>query len=428
MQNGNTHDEVQELGPLLRLAGDIGREVDLDGLLLAVLARAHPWMRAEACSIFLPDAATGDLVIHSAHGDSTPQMGALRVPAGKGVVGAALAERRTIRVDDVTTDGRFFSQADRQTGWTTRALLAAPLIDGDRCLGVVEFLNPVGRPVFTARDEQLVDYFAGLVAAALVRVHAHEAAVERAQVQRDLELARALQSGLLPKGFPTPESSPGVELFARLEPAREVSGDFYDFFWVRPGELCFVVADVSGKGIAAGLFMAVTRTLVRAIAQPGRSPREIMERVNRQLCGENDAQLFVTMVLGLLDTRTGLVRCGLGGHNPPVRVPWNGAPVFEPPGGMPLGLFDTAGFGEREFTLEPRDSFVVYTDGVTEARNGADDLFDESRLIDAVSGAAGLAPEALTQRIIAAVESFVGSAPRSDDITVLTLRRPAAGR
>ncbi|MDO8836257.1 MAG: SpoIIE family protein phosphatase [Vicinamibacterales bacterium] len=426
MQTGDTHDDVGELGPLLRLAGDIGREVEMDGLLLAVLARAHPWMRAEACSIFLPDAATGDLVIHSAHGDSTPQMGALRVPSGKGVVGAALAERRTIRVDDVSTDARFFSQADKQTGWTTRALLAAPLIDGDRCLGVIEFLNPVGRASFTARDEQLVDYFAGLVAAALVRVRAHEAALERAQVQRDLELARALQSGLLPRAFPTPDAAPGVELFARLEPAREVSGDFYDFFWVQPGELCFVVADVSGKGIAAGLFMAVTRTLVRAIARPGRSPREIMERVNRQLCDENDAQLFVTMMLGLLDTRTGLVRCGLGGHNPPVRVPRAGAPAFEPPGGMPLGLFDTAQFGEHEFVLDPQDSFVVYTDGVTEARNAADEFFEEDRLIATISAAHGLAPEALTQRIIAAVESFVGAAPRSDDITVLTLRRPAA--
>ena len=124
------------------------------------------------------------------------------MPAGKGVVGAALAERRIVRVDDVAADPRHFSQADKQTGWTTRALLAAPLIDGDTCLGVIEFLNPVGRPSFTAHDEELVDYFAGLVASALVRVRAHEAAIERAQVQRDLEMARALQRGLLPRGFP----------------------------------------------------------------------------------------------------------------------------------------------------------------------------------------------------------------------------------
>lgn len=417
--------DLENLGPLLRLAGDIGRDVDLDGLLVTVLGRAHPWMRAEACSIFLPDAATDELVIHSAQGNSRPQIGTLRIPAGRGIVGAALTERRTIRVDDVRTDPRFYAHADKQTGWTTRALIAAPLIDGDRCLGVIEFLNPVGRPSFTDHDEALVDYFAGLVAAALVRVRAHEAAIERAQVQRDIELARALQRGLLPAGFPAPDGPEHVDLYARLEPARDVSGDFYDFFWTRPGELCFVIADVSGKGIAAGLFMAVTRTALRAIAGPGLSPTEIMARVNRQLCAENDAQLFVTMILGLYDTATGLVRYGQGGHNPPVRVPRTGPPTFEPPGGMPLGLFDTAVFGEQAFTLDAGDTFLLYTDGVTEARAASDEFFEDTRLIETLGlRPAGLSAADTVAHVVTAVETFVGLAPRSDDITVMALRRP----
>lgn len=417
--------DLDALGPLLRLAGDIGRDVDLDGLLVTVLGRAHPWLRAEACSIFLLDPATGELVIHSAHGDSRPELGTLRIPAGHGIVGAAMNDRRTVRVDDVRTDPRFYAHADKQTGWTTRALLAAPLIDGDRCLGVIEFLNPVGRPSFTAHDEALVDYFAGLVAGALVRVRAHEAALERAQVQRDIDMARSIQRGLLPTSFPPADGSAGVDLRARLEPARDVSGDFYDFFWTRPGELCFVIADVSGKGIAAGLFMAVARTVLRAVAVPGMAPREIMARVNQQLCAENEAQLFVTMILGLYDTATGHVRYGQGGHNPPIRVPMTGAPAFEPPGGMPLGLFETAPLGEQAFTLERGEVFVLYTDGVTEARNGADDLFEDARLLDLLAGAGGASAEEVVARVVAGVEAFVGQAPRSDDVTVLALRRPA---
>jgi len=346
-----TKQQEVDYGPLFRLAGEMGREADLSGLLLMILEKSRPWIQAEACSIFLPEEETGELVIHSAQGNSTPQLGTLRVPKGQGIVGTAMKERKTIRVDDVSKDSRFYSKADEKTGWKTKALLASPLLDGGECVGVIEFLNPIGRSAFTTGDETMVEYFAGLVAAALVRIRAHKAALERAAVQRDLDLARELQGGLLPKVFPTREEATGIELFARLEPAKEVSGDLYDFFTIEPGKMCFVVGDVSGKGIAAGIFMAVTRTLIRATAISGRGPVEIMNRVNAQLAKENQASLFVTMILGLVDTTTGRMVYGQGGHNPPIRVPAKGKAVYEPPGGMPLGVFEDAKFGERELQL-----------------------------------------------------------------------------
>ena len=407
---------------LLRLAREIGREPDLRGLLEGILEKSRPWMRAEACSIFLPDPGTGELVIHSAHGDSVPQMGSLRVPQGAGIVGAAMKERKMIRVDDVSRDPRFFSKADEQTGWKTRSLLAAPLLDGDECIGVIEFLNPQGRSAFTREDEELMEYFAGLVSAALVRIHAHDAALERAQVQRDLDLAREMQEGLLPKAFPTREEAPGVEIFARLDPAKEVSGDLYDFFSVEPGKMCFVVGDVSGKGVAAGLFMAVTRTLIRATAVPGRQPLEILQRVNAQLCAENQANLFVTMILGILETATGRMEYGQGGHNPPLLIPAQGEPVYEPSGGMPLGVFEDAKFGQRQLDLKAGETLLVYTDGVTEAMNPKRELFGEERFKQAVQGQAKLSPEELTQRVVGAVAKFAQGAEPSDDITLLAIK------
>ena len=412
-----------DYGPLFRLAGEIGREADLGGLLLKILEKSRPWMKAEACSIFLPDAETGELVIHSARGDRAPELGTLRVPKGQGIVGTAMAEKKTIRVDEVAKDARFYAKADEKTGWKTKALLAAPLVDGEECVGVIEFLNPIGRAAFTEQDEQMVEYFAGLVAAALVRIRANEAALERAAVQRDLDLARELQGGLLPKIFPTREEAPGIELFARLDPAKEVSGDLYDFFPMENGKMCFVVGDVSGKGIAAGIFMAVTRTLIRATAVAGRSPLEILTKVNAQLAKENQASLFVTMILGIVDTQTGRMVYGQGGHNPPIRVPLKGKPTYEPPGGMPLGVFDDAKFGERELVLEKGETLLVYTDGVTEAMNLAKDLFGEDRLERAVEGGAVLSAEKLTERVVEKVEEFVGEAERSDDITLLAIQR-----
>ena len=334
-----------------------------------------------------------------------------------------MAEKKTIRVDEVAKDARFYAKADEKTGWKTKALLAAPLVDGEECVGVIEFLNPIGRAAFTEQDEQMVEYFAGLVAAALVRIRANEAALERAAVQRDLDLARELQGGLLPKIFPTKEEAPGIELFARLDPAKEVSGDLYDFFPIENGKMCFVVGDVSGKGIAAGIFMAVTRTLIRATAVAGRSPLEILTKVNAQLAKENQASLFVTMILGIVDTQTGRMVYGQGGHNPPIRVPLKGKPSYEPPGGMPLGVFDDAKFGERELVLEKGETLLVYTDGVTEAMNLAKDLFGEDRLERAVEGGAVLSAEKLTERVVEKVEEFVGEAERSDDITLLAIQR-----
>lgn len=406
----------------MRLAGEIGREPALQGLLEMILVKSRPWMRAEACSIFLPDPATGELVIHSAHGNSQPQLGSLRVPPGKGIVGAAMKERKMIRVDDVSRDSRFFSKADDQTGWKTRALLAAPLLDGEECIGVIEFLNPQERPAFSQEDEELMEYFAGLVSAALVRIRAHDAALERAQVQRDLDLAREMQQGLLPTTFPTREQAPGVEIFARLDPAKEVSGDLYDFFEVEPGKMCFVVGDVSGKGVAAGLFMAVTRTLIRATVIPGRSPLEVLQRVNTQLCSENRANLFVTMILGVVDTTTGRMEYGQGGHNPPILVPVRGEAVYEPSGGMPLGVFEDAKFGQRQLNLKPGETLLIYTDGVTEAMNPERELFGEERFKKAVEGLASLSPEQLTQRVVGEISKYARGAEPSDDITLLAIK------
>ena len=410
---------------LLRLAGQIGREPGLRGLLEMILEKSRPWMRAEACSIFLPDPATGELVIHSAHGDSAPKFGSLRVPPGKGIVGAAMKDRKMIRVDDVSRDPRFYSQADEQTGWRTKALLAAPLLDGEECIGVIEFLNPQGRPSFQREDEELMEYFAGLVSSALVRIRAHDAALERAQVQRDLDLAREMQQGLLPKKFPSREQAPGVEIFARLDPAKEVSGDLYDFFPIEKGKMCFVVGDVSGKGVAAGLFMAVTRTLIRATVVPGRKPLEILQKVNAQLCAENPANLFVTMILGIVDTATGRIEYGQGGHNPPILIPVQGEPRYEPSGGMPLGVFEEAKFGQQLLDLKTGETLLVYTDGVTEAMNPGRELFGEDRLKEAVRGQADLSAERLTQRVVGEVARHASGAEPSDDITLLAIKHRA---
>lgn len=420
---GEGFEVTEDLTNLFVLAGEIGREPDLNGLLLKILERSRPWMQADACSIFLPDPESGDLVIHSAQGSNAPQLAELRIPPGRGIVGAAMEEKAIIRVDDVSTDPRFFGVADKKTGYRTKSILAAPLLDSGECVGVIEFLNPIGRDSFTNRDERMVQYFSWLVAAALVKIKSHEADLQHARVQREVDLAKEMQAGLLPTKFPSEAEHPGIDLYATLDPAYEVSGDLYDFFNLPDGRLCFLVGDVADKGVAAGLFMAITRTLIRAIAsEEGLDPVGILETVNRNLVPDNSAMLFITIILGFLDTRTGEIVYAQGGHNPPLLVRRGGNPEYEPSGGQPVGVFDPADFGERKLMIMPGDALLVYTDGVTEAMNCEHEIFGEERLKSLFSAEIESAKEATT-RVIEAVHRFVGKADQSDDITLMTILR-----
>ncbi len=410
-------------GELFHLAAEIGREPKLDQLLLMILEKSRPWIQAEACSIFLPDPLSGELVIHSAQGTSSPQLGELRIPHGCGLVGIAMSEKHLVRVDDVQNDPRFYSSVDKKTGWVTRALLAAPLLDGDRCIGVIEFLNPIGRKHFSCRDEEMVEYFSSLVAASLVRIEFNEVAVKRAQLQRDLDLAREMQEGLLSTDFPKPDADHPFDLYAQLNPAYEVSGDLYDFFYLSDGRLCFLVGDVADKGVAAGLFMAVTRTLIRAVAIDRFDPVEILSLTNKQLCPSNKAMLFITVVLALYDSCSGSVNYALAGHNPPVLLKSTGEAEYLPPGGQPLGIFEDAYFGSNQLTLARGDIFFIYSDGVTEAMNASHGKFGEDQLLATLANRAGLSAQEITELVTANVNEHVRGAEQSDDITLMTLKR-----
>lgn len=407
---------------LILLAGEIGSEPELDGLLYKILEKSRPWLGAEACSIFLEDKKTGELCIHSAYGESSPHLNEVRIPAGVGIVGHAMETRQVIRVDDVTTDPRFYTKVDKTTGWVTKALIAAPLLDGSSCLGVIEFLNPVDKPHFSPEDERMVEYFAWLVSASLVRIKSNAAAIERAQVQRDLDLARDMQTGILPTQFPSADEYVGLDLYAALDPATEVSGDLYDFFPSDDGKLFFLVGDVAGKGVAAGLFMAITRTLIRSTARQHQDPTEILRQVNSQLYPENNAMLFVTIILGVYDPNSGNITYAKGGHNPGIHINKEGC-AYDAPGGQPLGVFGNAEFVLAHKELDKGDLFFIYTDGITEAMNEGHMQYGEDRLKNAIEACNTASAKSIIDHVLADVRAFVGEAEQSDDITVLALRR-----
>lgn len=238
-------------------------------------------------------------------------------------------------------------------------------------------------------------------------------------LQKELEIARRLQLSILPHNFMPRE---GLHIQALMTPAKEVGGDFYDFFAIDGNRIGVVVADVSGKGVPAALFMAVSRTLLRAIGLLGDSPGRVLARLNDLLAAENDEMMFVTVFYAVIEPRQGRLTYANGGHNRPVRLRADGT-VDMLPGTQGTALAVMAGLDYREETiqLEPNDCILLYTDGVTEAFDIDDQEFGDPRLIKSMAGFASLPTRDVPQEITDQVYRFARGAPQSDDITCVAI-------
>ena len=412
---------TDQLISLFEIGKELSRESSLEGLIDRILEYSRPWIRSDTCSLFLPCSETGDLVLHSVQGGVISH--GIRVPMGAGLVGAAMETRETIKVDDAQNDPRFYSNADKATGYVTRSLIAVPLVNGEICRGVIEFINPEGRDVFSASDIALAEYFASLVASILDRMEMAEATVRAALIQRDLDIALEVQRGLLPKAFPSPGEYGDLDLWGLCDPALEVGGDLYDFFPSPDNKLFFLIGDVSGKGVGAGMFMAQTRTLMRGVARAGGSPAFILEEVNSLLHPDNEALLFVTLIFGCYDPATGDIEYAQAGHNQPVLCSQDQGVAYEPYGGSPLGPFPATNCATFKAKLEPGDCLILYTDGVTEAMNNSHEQYGEDRLLEFASSAKQNNAKHIVTALREQVAAFADGAEQSDDITILVLRR-----
>ena len=243
-------------------------------------------------------------------------------------------------------------------------------------------------------------------------------------IRKELDIASHIQQSILPRTFPPFPDRTEFDIFAAMIPAREVGGDFYDFFLIGDDRLGCVIGDVSGKGVPAALFMAVSRTLLRSTALTGTPPTQCLQQVNRLLCLENSAEMFVTIFYGVLNTRTGAFEYVNGGHNPPYLLRHGGAvEPLESTGGTVLGAIDGVTYRAKSITLEAGDQLLLYTDGVTEAMDSAGKLYSEQRLQQCLRGMDAAGPEALVHAVADEVKRYAGTAPQNDDITVLAIRK-----
>lgn len=249
-----------------------------------------------------------------------------------------------------------------------------------------------------------------------------ETTAAKERIENELQIAHSIQMGLVPKRFPPFPDRSDVDIFARLSPAREVGGDLYDFFFLDETHLVFTVADVSGKGVPASLFMAITRTLLRAKATQGVCANDCMLSMNRELSRTNDDTLFVTLFLGILDTETGALQYCNAGHNLPYLLGSDQCLTsVSGSHGIPLGIFENTSYDQGCLTLAPGDTLLLYTDGIPEAMDEEKRFYGEERLRRYLEGSFGRPLQELCEGLVSDVAAFVGKAPQSDDITVLAL-------
>ncbi len=425
----------------LRLLYDLGcafaAQVELDDLVAVVITKCREVLDAEAAAILLLDPQRHELYfpyIADENAAVAARLRDLRFPADRGIAGSVLQSGKSVRIADATADARFYADVDRRTGLVTRNLLCCPLRSRQGTIGVIQVLNRRSDVGFSDDDLAFLDALAGSIAVAIDNAHMYAQLKEQVAVlkravhehnellalRRELDIARSIQQSIVPRAFP---ERTDLRIFADMVPAQEVGGDFYDFFFVDTDHLGVVIGDVSGKGIPAALFMAVTRTLLRSTALAGALPGECLRRVNALLIPENSAEMFVTVFYGILNLRTGTIEYSNGGHNPPYLRRQDGTvEALQRTGGVVLGMLEDVRFAAKTATLRPGDGIFLYTDGITEAMDATGNLFTDRRLQATLAQVKGGTPEDVIHSVVDAVKRYCDNAAQSDDLTALALR------
>jgi sigma-B regulation protein RsbU (phosphoserine phosphatase) len=273
---------------------------------------------------------------------------------------------------------------------------------------------------FTPTDARLLSLFAHQAAAAIETARLHKEALEKERIERELELAAAIQREILPRALPLVE---GVELAAANVPTRQVGGDYFDWFPLSGGRLGFLVADVSGKGVPAALLVSTVHSAVHLQIDEAKDVADLVSRIDRHLRRFAATRKFLTLFFGLFEPDTGRFRYVSAGHNPALLARAQGPLLRLESTGVPVGMLPNASWREESVELSPGDLLCVYTDGVTEAVNDRDEEFGLDRLAEIVTRGASRPARELCDEVLAAVADFARGMPQYDDQTLLLLRR-----
>ncbi len=395
-----------ELESLYDLGLSLGGQLDLSALADEVLFR----------SISLTDAGKGTLVLMEESGTVL-----LERSVGGEVVSARDAAAWGLPEGGViNNEAATVPTAGMKLASCEKCLAVGIAVPGRRLgiLAVADKESRDGRVLdFTATDARLLSLFANQAAGAIETARLHRDAIEKERIERELELAAAIQRQILPRDLP---AVAGLEIAARNRPTRQVGGDYFDVFPLSRGRLAFLVADVSGKGVPAALLVSTVHAAVHLQIDEAKTIAELIGRIDRHLQKYAATRKFLTCFFGLVEPDTGMLRYVSAGHNPALLRRRSGAIEQLGATGVPLGMFPNATWREETAVMEPGDLLCVYSDGITEALNTAEEEFGLERLSELMSVDS---PARVCEAIFESVSAFAGDAPQYDDQTLLLLKR-----
>jgi sigma-B regulation protein RsbU (phosphoserine phosphatase) len=408
---------------LLLAARNLFSLTSMDDLVENILKYSCIMMQAEACSMFLPDRSTRELVIHSARGKDD-EINAFRIPWDKGIAGTVFQERKFMRIDDALNDPRILRITNAKDGLVTRSMICAPLVDKDDCFGVLQALNPIDRPVFTRLDQDIFEGLTNIVTGALIRFDRELKVKREAKLAQEMSLAMEIQKSYLP---PEELCLARSEMRVRYRPARTIGGDFYASIVLPGDKLLAALGDVSGKGIPAALTTAQITTEMHALAPYAEEGglETYVNALNDNLCKRLAAGRFAATTFLLHDPHRETMEIICAGQFEPWRCRNDAWEQVAVPHALALGIFRGQKFHATVLPALPGEKWVLFSDGINEGRNATGEEYGFDRLRGGL-GKTGNAAETL-QRAWSNWESFVDREDQHDDACIaLILLKPAA--
>jgi phosphoserine phosphatase RsbU/P len=417
IDNVNLYENLIVKSEMLETLHEIGKELssilDLEQLLKRVAELLRRVFHYHMFSIFLVDEGDQTLQAHLSVKYNRDAVEKTKIPLGKGLVGTAVAQKRSLLINDVSKDRRYINAIAE-----TKSEIVVPLIYKDKAIGVFDLQSPLLND-FTPFHEQALMTLASHVAVAIENAKLYERVVAaEARLDRELKIARDIQYSLIPDKFP--EIS-GITFWAEFRPARILGGDIYDFFMYENDRVAIAIGDVSGKGAAAALYGALVSGILRTCATQKYPPAEMLHLVNLSLRQRAIEGRFMTLCYAVYDVETRILKFSNSGAPAPLLCRKGQVEILSAEG-FPLGMFDKAVYQEREIVITPGDTLVFYTDGLGEARDLQGEEFGSERLKQIVGKNSQRAAKELTKEIFEQVDRFSSEREKFDDQTILVLR------
>ncbi len=412
---------VDKLRMLLDITRKISRSLDLNEVLNLVMDTLDSLIPYDAAGIYIihcedkTDALKTPCQFRAEalRGYDLDELSHLRLRMGEGLIGHVAHTGHSVLVPDVSQDARYINARSE-----TRSEMVAPIITNEEVIGVFD-IESDSLNAYDGDDLEVLKLLAAQVAIIIEKVELHEHLIEKKRLEGQLEVARQVQLELLPHKDPQHK---GFDISAYNFSTEEVSGDYYDWLDLANEQLGLVIADVSGKGVPAALLMAFLRASLRAALHIGYAPHVALTKVNNLLCESVESNQFVTAIYGVLDTTTHTLAFANAGHNPPLLLDEKGYARYISHGGLPIGMFEDTGYHEHFLQVEPGAILVLYTDGVTEAANSAEEEFGRERLSEATREFSHLSAREMVQAIHRRVVEWTDGRGADDDVTLFVIK------